>query len=87
MPTVSTDGALFTRGGHSNRLCTNTRDRGQERGQAVKAENLEGKRSKVHGKLEKFKGQAQLRSTGNQISSKHDTTSCRASSVNGQRTI
>ena len=36
------DVVLFTRGGHSNRLCTNTRDRGQELGQAVKAENLEG---------------------------------------------
>ena len=30
----------ITRGGHSNRLCTNTRDRGQEQGQAVKAKKI-----------------------------------------------
>ena len=49
----------MTRGGHSNRLCTNTRDQGQELGQAVKAENWKVKRSKAHRKLEKVKGQAQ----------------------------
>ena len=50
--------ASFSRGGHSNRLCTNTRDRGQELGQTVKAKNLEGQ---AHRKLEKVKGQAQLK--------------------------
>ena len=49
----------LARGGHSNRLCTNTRDRSQELGQAVKDENWKVKWSKAHRKLEKVKGQAQ----------------------------
>ena len=44
-------------------------------------------RSKAHRKLEKVKGQAQLKVTGYKISSKHDTTPCKTSSVKGQRTI
>ena len=43
-----------SRSSHSNRLCTNTRDRGQEWGQAVKSKNLEGKA---------VKGTAQIRNS------------------------
>ena len=49
---------VLARGGHSNKLCTNTRDRGQERGQAVKTENLEGKAVKGIFQIRKVKGQA-----------------------------
>ena len=51
-------GPSRSRGGYSNRLCTNTRDRSQELGQAVKAEIWKVKRSKASRKLEKVKGQA-----------------------------
>ena len=44
---------LGARGGHSNRLCTNTHDRGQELGQAVKAE---GKAVKGTSQIRKSQG-------------------------------
>ena len=56
----------FSRGGHSNRLCTNTRDRGQELGQelgqAVKAENLEGQAVKGTSQISTVKGQPDTKS-------------------------
>ena len=60
------------RGGHSKRTLCN---RGQERGQAVKAEKLEGQAVKGTSQIRKSQGSSKL--TGYQISSKHDTTSCR----------
>ena len=48
-------------GGHSNRLCTNTRDRGQERDQAVKAENLEGQAVKGTSQIRKSQGSSKLK--------------------------
>ena len=55
---------------HSNRLCANTRDqgqeRGQERGQAVKAENLEG---------QAVKGTSQIRNRVKQVKGQPDTKS------------
>ena len=51
----------MTRGGHSNRLYTNTRDRGQERGQAVKAENLEGQAVKGTSQIRKSQGSSKLK--------------------------
>ena len=56
------------------RVCTNTHNQGQEGSQAVKAEELSGKRVKDTCKLQTVKGQAL---TGYHIcrpSSKHDTT-------------
>ena len=50
-----------TRGGHSNRLCTNTRDRGQELGQAVKAENLEGQAVKGTSQIRKSQGSSTVK--------------------------
>ena len=43
------------------RLCTNTRDRGQERGQAVKAENLEGKVVKGTSQIRKSQGSSTVK--------------------------
>ena len=51
----------LTRGGHSNRLCTNTRDRGQELGQAVKAENLEGQAVKGTSQIRKSQGSSTVK--------------------------
>ena len=66
--TLSTSPAQFTtivasspRGGHSNRLCTNTRDRGQELGQAVKAENLEGQAVKGTSQIRKSQGSSTVK--------------------------
>ena len=50
-----------SRGGHSNRLCTNTRDRGQELGQAVKAENLEGQAVKGTSQIRKSQGSSTVK--------------------------
>ena len=50
-----------TRGGHSNRLCTNTRDRGQELGQAVKAEKLEGQAVKGTSQIRKSQGSSTVK--------------------------
>ena len=50
-----------TRGGHFNRLCTNTRDRGQELGQAVKAENLEGQAVKGTSQIRKSQGSSTVK--------------------------
>ena len=52
---------IFSRGGHSNRLCTNTRDRGQELGQAVKAENLEGQAVKGTSQIRKSQGSSTVK--------------------------
>ena len=52
---------VFPRGGHSNRLCTNTRDRGQELGQAVKAENLEGQAVKGTSQIRKSQGSSTVK--------------------------
>ena len=49
-----------SRGGHSNRLCTNTRDRGQEL-QAVKAENLEGQAVKGTSQIRKSQGSSTVK--------------------------
>ena len=76
---------VFTRGGHSDRLCTDTRDLGQERGQAVKVENLEGKM---------VKDTLQIRGS-NTVNGQVDTTSHQSMIpyqleqllVKGQRTI
>ena len=55
----------FSRGGHSNRLCTNNRDRGQELGQelgqAVKAENLEGQAVKGKSQIRKSQGSSTVK--------------------------
>ena len=51
----------ISRGGHSNRLCTNTRDRGQELGQAVKAENLEGQAVKGTSQIRKSQGSSTVK--------------------------
>ena len=51
----------LSRGGHSNRLCTNTRDRGQELGQAVKAENLEGQAVKGTSQIRKSQGSSTVK--------------------------
>ena len=51
----------FSRGGHSNRLRTNTRDRGQEQGQAVKAENLEGQVVKGTSQIRKSQGSSTVK--------------------------
>ena len=56
-----TKSLAVSRGGHSNRLCTNTRDRGQELVKQSKPKIWKVKRSKAHHKLEKVKGQAQLK--------------------------
>ena len=53
--------AVFARGGHSNRLCTNTRDRGQELGQAVKAKNLEGQAVKGTSQIRKSQGSSTVK--------------------------
>ena len=52
---------LLARGGHYNRLCTNTRDRGQELGQAVKAENLEGQAVKGISQIRKSQGSSTVK--------------------------
>ena len=52
------------RGGHSNRLCTNTCDRGQELGQAVKAENLEGQAVKGTSQIRKSQGSSTVQVKG-----------------------
>ena len=51
----------WSRGGHSNRLCTNTRDRGQELGQAVKAENLDGQAVKGTSQIRKSQGSSTVK--------------------------
>ena len=43
------------------RLCTNTRDRGQELGQAVKAENLEGQAVKGTSQIRKSQGSSTVK--------------------------
>ena len=53
--------SALARGGHSNRLCTNTRDRGQELGQAVKAENLEGQAVKRISQIRKSQGSSTVK--------------------------
>ena len=53
--------SVQTRGGHSNKLCTNTRDRGQELGQAVKAENLEGQAVKGTSQIRKSQGSSTVK--------------------------
>ena len=68
----------ISRGGHFNRLCTNTRDRGQERGQAVKAENLEGHAVKGTSEIRKSQGSSKLKG-------QPDTKSHQ--SIKGQSTI
>ena len=40
--------AMGSRGGHSHRLCTSTRDRGQDVGQVAKVENLSSQRVKAN---------------------------------------
>ena len=54
-------GAERARGGHSNRLCANTCDRGQELGQAVKAEDLEGQAVKGTLQIRKSQGSSKLK--------------------------
>ena len=44
-----------------HRLCTNTRDRGQELGQAVKAENLEGQAVKGTSQIRKSQGSSRVK--------------------------
>ena len=58
---VISDGLPTTRGGHSNRLCANTHDQGQERGQAVKAEKLEGQAVKGTSQIRKSQGSSKLK--------------------------
>ena len=41
-------GYITTRGGHSHRPCTSTRDRGQDVGQVAKVENLSSQRVKAN---------------------------------------
>ena len=62
----------WARGGHFNRLCTNTRDRGQELGQAVKAENLEGQA--VKGTLQIRKSQGSSTDKGQPDTKSHQST-------------
>ena len=50
--------SYISRGGHS---CTNTRDRGQELGQAVKAENLEGQAVKGTSQIRKSQGSSTVK--------------------------
>ena len=45
----------------TNRLCTNTRNRGQERGQVVKAENLEGQAVKGTSQIRKSQGSSTVK--------------------------
>ena len=52
---------ITARGGHSNRLCTNTRNRGQELGLAVKAENLEGQVVKGTSQIRKSQGSSTVK--------------------------
>ena len=63
---------IKSRGGHSNRLCTNTRDRGQELGQAVKAENLEGQAVKSYSQIRKSQGSSTVK--GQQDTKSHQST-------------
>ena len=49
------------KGWSPNRLCANTRDRGQEQGQAVKAENLEGQAVKGTSQIRKSQGSSKLK--------------------------
>ena len=43
-----TNGSSYLKGGHSNRSCTCTRDRGQNFGQIAKVENLSSQRVKAN---------------------------------------
>ena len=80
-----------TRGGHSNRLCTNTRDWGQELGQAAKAENLEGQAVKGTSQIRKSQGSSTVKGQPDRKSHKstipHLVEQFRSISVKGQRTI
>ena len=58
---VAASTSASSRGGHSNRLYTNTRDRGQELGQAVKAENLEGQAVKGTSQIRKSQGSSTVK--------------------------